>query len=239
MKTSETVFSRDSLKAFIVLMFSYLVMLVVMVALHDHQLLDIEARVNSVETFIFSIPMIALYLMLVLAASAGFASANNMLGQLPFKQLFKAELENRKLSEAHIQAGIRSGVQLKMDDKYLFALKNILSSRIPIVAVIDGQGNASNVLTASDLLEELQFLLDQKDDSEKLKLLNALSEKTIEEMKPVAAIGVKRDDHLGTALDLMVSRQITKLVVTDNNKFAGTIDALDVLAAVISQNGHE
>ena len=140
MKTSETVFSRDSLKAFIVLMFSYLVMLVVMVALHDHQLLDIEARVNSVETFIFSIPMIALYLMLVLAASAGFASANNMLGQLPFKQLFKAELENRKLSEAHIQAGIRSGVQLKMDDKYLFALKNILSSRIPIVAVIDGQG---------------------------------------------------------------------------------------------------
>lgn len=226
--------SKDSLNTFFILLLVYFLIAAVLLGLSSLGICKFQSDLTSIENLIFSLPMVALYLLVFLAATAGYAQGKEMLEKLPLSARLENELNARRMESAGIKTKIRAGSQANKDDSFLDVVNNMVSSRIPLLAVVDKDNDKDNgisgVITATDLLLHIQKIL--KDENAKLENLKDSKAEDIIGSKDL--VSVKVSDNLQAVTEAMIKNQYSKIFVTeDSNKISGTIDALDVLAELL------
>lgn len=224
-------FSKDAVKNFILLLVIYLIICVMLVALHNWGICNFTIEMNSLDNIIFSLPMVALYLLVFLAATAGFARGKYMLEKLPLNMRLQQELKTRTMERANIKAKIRSGSQVKLKDSFSDALNNLVASRLSILAVIDNKNEVTGVLTSTDLLLYIQEKLKDNEENQLLDLHNV----KVSDLKLSEPKAVEVHEQLQSVIETMIQHQHPKLIVTDKGKFSGTVDSLDILAELIEE----
>ena len=222
-------YSKDAGLAFILLLGIYIILCGVLVALHYMGICDFTVNMNGIDNIIFSLPMVALYLLVFLAGTAGYARGKYMLEKLPLNMRLKQELQVRTMDRANIKAKIRAGSQVKPGDSFSDALNNLVASRLSILAVIDEKDEVTGVLTTTDLLLYIQNILKKDECNQLLSLHNV----KVSDLKPSEPKVVAANERLQSVIETMIQRQHTKLIVTDEGKFSGTVDALDILAELM------
>lgn len=222
-------YSKDAGLAFILLLMIYLIICGVLVALHYMGICNFAISMLSFDNIIFSLPMVALYLLVFLAATAGFARGKYMLEKLPLNMRLKQELQVRTMDRANIKTKIRAGSQVKPGDSFFDVLNNLVASRLSILAVIDEKNQVIGVLTATDLLLYIQNILKSDEGNQLLSLHNV----KVSDLKPSEPKLVAANERLQSVIENMIQYQHTKLIVTDQGKFSGTVDALDILAELL------
>lgn len=114
-----------------------------------------------------------------------------------------------------------------MEDSFADALNYMVSSRISILAVVDENKEVQGVITATDLLLYVQKTLKSHDG------INILHQAKVSDLQPSETTIIEANDQLQSVTEKMIRHQYTKLIVTDNGKFSGTVDALDILAELL------
>ncbi|MGD0152861.1 MAG: CBS domain-containing protein [Thermacetogeniaceae bacterium] len=237
-------YSKNALYAFLTLLATYALMVIILSLLQFYHILTFQTNItNDLLPLITSLPFVALYLVIFLAATAGYARAAVMANELPFNVLLKNELKERSMACATIKAKIRSGVQINNDTSLLDAVNTIITSRIPILAVIDKDSNkVTGVITSQDLLQglrdEFKIVRDAlKNDPGQVSIKDVLA--TIDNMNINKLISppttVNTGNDLQNVLDTMIKNQFTKLIVIDEDTktFSGTIDVLDLVTEIV------
>lgn len=222
-------YSREAMRAFGVLLAVYVFICLGLLALHHMGICRFAVNLTSVDNVIFSLPMMALYLMIFLAASAGYARGKYMLEELPLNMRLKQELHLRSMNSASIKTKIRAGSQVKLEDRFLDVLNNMVSSRISILAVVDDKNEVQGVITATDLLLYIQKSLKNPGSNG----TKSLHEAQVVDLQPNEPIVIETNDQLQTVTQKMIQHQYTKLIVTNNGKFSGTVDVLDIMAELL------
>lgn len=222
--------SKDSMKTFCTLLITYFIISGGLLGLHYLGICNFQVELTTVENIIFSLPMFALYLLVFLAATAGYARGKYMLEKLPLSTRLKQELDTRSMAAASIRTKVRAGSQITAQHTFFDVVNSMVSSRISILAVVDDQDNIQGVITATDLLLFLQKTL--KDCGENLY---GLRDATVNDLHPSVPVSVSVDDKLQSVTESMIRNQFSKLIVADGGKFSGTVDALDVLAELLDQ----
>ena len=185
-----------------------------------------------------SLPFIAFYLVVLLAASAGYARSAIMADKLPISKLFKAELQNRSMQSPSVTTKVRSGMQARMEDNIIRTLANLISSRLPLIAVVDEQNKVIGAFNGHELAQLLLAELDKNEEKPFEERVKIISVKDASPKMPVVAT---TKNNLKEVWDLMIKHQITKMIVVDNEtdmKFIGTVDMLDIIGEIIS-NGED
>lgn len=91
----------------------------------------------------------------------------------------------------------------------------MISSRIPLLAVVDENNNISGVITATDLLIHTQKILkNEKATLEELKIIQAKD--IIDESKN--PVSVTAGDDLQAVTEAMIKYQYSKIFVTEDGK---------------------
>ncbi len=222
----EKQYSRQALTAFIVLLITYGLIVGMLTLLQNGGILKFSTETKGdLLPLMASLPFVALYLLVLIAATAGFARGAIMARTLPFNQILKSELQQRKMEGAAIKTKIRSGEQVTKDTPYLRALNNVISSRVPILAVIGNDKKVAGVITNDDIIRKLQEEIDKNDPTTLDERLKKLAVKDLHPRDPVVAT---INENLQEVLGSMIRHQFTKLIVVDerSNSFAGTVDAL-------------
>ena len=222
-------YSREAGVAFILLLVTYTIICGGLVALHNWEICNFAVDMNSFDSLMFSLPMVALYLLVFLAGTAGFARGKYMLEKLPLNMRLKQELQARTMDRANIKTKIRAGSQIKPEDSFSDALNNLVASRLSILAVINEKKEVTGVLTATDLLLHIQKILKNDEGNQ----LPSLHDVKVSDLKPSEPKLVATNERLQSVIESMIQHQHTKLIVTDQGKFSGTVDALDILAELV------
>jgi CBS domain-containing protein len=236
------VYSKRALQAFIILLLTYGLLVAMLVLLHGFGIVKFATNLeSSLIPLVSSLPFVALYLLVLLAATAGYARGQIMSKRLPFNQLLKEELSGSKMESAGIKTKIRSpGGKINAETTLREALAAVVSARLPILAVVNEQSAVTGVITSHDLLQKFQSIAnDEQMNSEKLKTL--LSEK-IAKLDPNPAIAAGVNESLQEVLARMISYQHTKLVVVKDfakNEYVGTVDVLDLVAEILEKSVEE
>jgi len=202
-----------------------------LVLLHNWGILKFSTDEKSTDLLplMASLPFVALYLVVLIAATAGFARGAVMAKMLPFNQVLKSELQERGMDGAAIKTKIRSGGQVTKDTSYLRALENVYSSRVPILAVIDGDSKVTGVITDHDIIRKLQ---DEIDRNEPKTLESRLRNLKVQDLHPRVPIVATDDENMQDVIGSMIKNQFTKLIVVkdkNSNSFTGTVDVLDLV----------
>lgn len=232
-------YSLKSLSAFAVFMLTFGLMVALLWWLNH---LGIYCFINSAEkpdvfSLLTSLPFVAFYLVVLLAATAGYARSAIMADKLPISKMFEAELQQHTMKNASIQTKVRSGGQVKEDDNFVRALNNLISSRLPILAVVDDKNSVTGVITANDLMIRLQNELDKS--LPQTPLQETLTSIKISDLKPRVPVVAVTTENLRQVAEKMTGNQFTKLIVVENQvsmKFAGTVDMLDLVGEILSNN---
>jgi len=220
-------YSPEAVRAFEVLLVVYLIICSGLLGLHHFGICKFAVNMASIDNIIFSLPMMALYLLIFLAATAGYARGKYMLEELPLSMRLKQELHLRTMGSASIKTKIRAGSQITSADSFADALNNMVSSRISILAVVDEQNEVQGVITPTDLLLYVQKLMKNNED------IKSLHEARVSDLQPSEPTLIEASDQLQSVTEKMIQHQYTKLIVIDNGKFSGTVDALDILAELL------
>ncbi len=248
-------YSKQAIYAFFILLLAYFLLVGCLWLLQVNQLINFRTEVNGdILPLMASVPFVALYLLVLIAATAGYARGAIMAKELPFKQILKQELKDKKMSSAPIKTKTRSTAMVYDDTPFMWALNDIISARISILPVIDKERNeVKGVITSTDFLkklqEELKFLQektapgDEKTDSPALpdnqyrqivkNLQKRLEECKVKDLKPQNPVVVNSNENLHGVMHKMIENQFTKLIVVGNdNSFSGTVDALDLIGEI-------
>lgn len=233
-------YSTQAIRAYILLLITYVGMVAILWFLQWMKVITWSTPLGSdVLPLIASLPFVALYLVVFLAATAGYAHGAMMVKTLPIGQLLKNELQKRKMDRATIQTKIRSGGQVTLDTPYLRALTNLIASRVPILAVVDNDNKVSGVITTDDIVRRLREEIDKPDGASLQDRLKSLKVEQLEPRKPVVSTG---DESLEAVLRSMIQHRFTKLIVVDtkqNNNFTGTVDVLDLVGEIFDDSSKE
>ncbi len=256
-------YSKQAIGAFFILLFAYFLLVGCLWLLQINQLITFQTEIKSdILPLMASIPFVALYLLVLIAATAGYARGAIMAKELPFKTILKQELKDKKMSSATIRTKTRSSAKIYEDTPFMWALNDIISARISILPVIDKEKNeVKGVLTSTDFLQKLQEELkilqeensapgDRTADVAALtdgnyRLIVKNLQKRLEECKvcnlnPQKPTVVSSNENLHAVMQKMIEKQFTKLIVVNNdNSFAGTVDALDLISEIYeNDNGN-
>lgn len=191
----------------------------------------------DVFSLLTSLPFVAFYLVVLLAATAGYARSSIMAEKLPISKMFEAELQKRTMNSASVKTKVRSGGQIRKDDTFTRALSNVISSRLPILAVIDSDQKVIGVITGNDLLRKLQNELDKNDGTPLEERLKAIKIGDCELRVPTVAT---ENENLRQVAEKMIKEQFTKLIVVESvssMKFVGTLDMLDLVGEILLSPG--
>ncbi|SDM69574.1 hypothetical protein SAMN05660642_03071 [Geodermatophilus siccatus] len=237
------VYSRRALQAFIILLFTYGLLVAMLVLLHGLDILRFTTNLEgSVIPLVNSLPFVALYLLVLLAATAGYARGQIMSKRLPFNQLLKEELSSSQMESAGIKTKIRSpGGKIYAETTFREALAAATSARLPILAVVDQQDAVTGVITSHDLLQKFQDIArnEQSTGDEWKSILGERVNQVINPNPPVMA-GV--DENVQEVLARLISYQHTKLVVVKDlvkKEYIGTVDALDLVGEILEKSVEE
>jgi len=185
-----------------------------------------------------TLPFVALYLIVLLGATAGYARSSIMSERLPIARLFETELQKHSMKSASVKTKVRSGGQIKTNDSFRRALDNLISSRVPILAVIEGENKVTGVITGNDLAHCLQNELDKTDAAKPLE--DRLAEIKVGDLEPRLPVVAVANENLREVAEKMIRNQFTKLIVVEDTtsmKFAGTVDVLDLIGEIFSADG--
>lgn len=247
-------YSKQAFWAFFVLLFAYFSLVGCLYFLQINGLITFSNEVISdLLPVLTSAPLVAFYLLVLIAGTAGYARGAIMAKELPFNKMLKRELKDKKMSSATIKTKIRSSARVYDDTPLLWALNDIISARISILPVIDKEKNeVKGVVTSHDFLRKLQEELKIMADSEPEDKTTApaavgaqncqntgedlkkrLENCKVKDLNPQSPTVVKSNDNLHEVITKMVEKQFTKLIVVDNdNAFSGTVDALDLIGEI-------
>jgi CBS domain-containing protein len=256
-------YSKQAIGAFFILLFAYFLLVGCLWLLQVNQIINFQTEVKGdILPLMASMPFVALYLLVLIAATAGYARGAIMAKELPFKTILKQELKDKKMSSATIRTKTRSSAKIYEDTPFMWALNDIISARISILPVIDKEKNeVKGVLTSTDFLkklqEELKILQDENsasgdraadpaaltDSNYRLIVKNLqkrLEECKVRDINPQSPIVVSSNENLHAVMQKMIEKQFTKLIVVNNdNSFAGTVDALDLIGEIYeNDNGN-
>ncbi len=223
-------YSRQAIVAFLTLLATYALMVWMLTGLDSCGYVKFQTNTGGdLLPLMASLPFAALYLLVLLAATAGYARAAIVARSLPFNQILKSELEERKMDGASITTKIRSGGQVQPDTPFISAMNNITSSRVPILAVIGSDGKVTGVITDHDIMRTLQTEFEKPDPATLCQRLKDLRVKDMPPRKPVFA-GINQS--LQQVIQTMLRHQFTKLLVVDDKQpdtFLGTVDVMDLV----------
>jgi CBS domain-containing protein len=234
-------YSKKTLLAFIAFLVGYglLVGLLWMLAANGlFPLSESRANENTV-TLLLSLPFVALYLVVLLGATAGYARSQIMADKLPLNKMLASELGKRTMNGASIRTTVRNAAKLSSDDTLPRAITTIVSSRLPILPVVDTNDRVIGVVSHSDLARRIQSELDADSPGDLDARLRAAKISTIMQSPPVVA---SSDETLSNVVERMLKEQFIRLVVVENEagmKLSGTIDMLDLVGEVYKGNGDE
>lgn len=234
-------YSEKATYAFLILLATYVVMVLILLGVSWTEAITFSTDVKGdVLPLLVSLPFVALYLVILLAATAGYAQGAVMAKSLPFSRLLKNELQKRKMDRATIKTKIRSGSQVTADTPFLRALTNIVSSRLPILAVVDGDKKVTGVITTYDIIRKFQEETDKTDATD--SLYDRLKSLTVEHLGPRQPVVATTDDNLQAVTNTMIREQFTKLIVVasrEGKEFSGTVDVLDLVAEMVEGDAEE
>lgn len=249
-------YSKQAIGAFFVLLFAYFLLVGCLWLLQINQLISFQTEIKGdILPLMASMPFVALYLLVLIAATAGYARGAIMAKEMPFKTVLKQELKDKKMSGATIKTKTRSSAKVYDDTPFIWALNDIISARISILPVIDKEKNeVKGVVTSHDFLrklqEELKILQEGNNNPEDKTTVPAdgithnyrqivenlekrLKDCKVKDLNPQSPTVVKSNEDLHTALYKMIQNQFTKLIVVDkDNAFSGTVDALDLIGEI-------
>lgn len=242
-------YSKQVIGAFFILLCAYFLLLGSLWLLQINNLINFQTEINGdILPLLASMPFVALYLLVLIAATAGYARGAIMAKDLPFKTILEHELKDIKMSSATIKTKIRNGAVVYEDTPFTWALDDIISSRISILPVVDRDNNeVKGVITCADLLKKLQVelrSLRERDPGDSktygqaaVSLQKRLADCRIGDLRPQAPVIVKCDEDLQAVLSRMIKKQHTKLVVSEqDNTYTGTVDALDLIAEIYEKS---
>lgn len=227
--------------AFVLLVVAYVVMVYILLLLNREGVIGLETEVNGdVLKLIASLPLVAFYLVVFLAATAGFARAAIVMKTMPLTQVLSKELKKKTMESATIQTKIRSGAQVSKDTSFLRALNNVTSSRLPILAVVEmdpqtKQERVTGVVTADDFLRKIGGEADKCPGPNVPALAERLAGFTVADLQPRKPTVVTAEQNLQSIIDTMLNEQFTKLIVVEDMqsmKFKGTLDVLDMMGEI-------
>ncbi len=232
--------------AFVLLVVAYVVMVYILWVLNKDGMIGLETEVNGdVLKLIASLPLVAFYLVVFLAATAGFARAAIVMKTMPLTQVLSKELKKKTMDSATIQTKIRSGGQVCKDTSFLRALNNVTSSRLPILAVVEmdlqtKKERVTGVVTSDDFLKKIEQEADKSpglNDPALPSLAERLERFTVDDLQPRKPTVVTADQNLQSIIDTMLNEQFTKLIVVEDKqsmKFKGTLDVLDMMGEIFA-----
>lgn len=231
-------YSRKTIIAFIVFLITFGLMIALLWWLNKlgaTSYINIPEDKPDIFSLLTTLPFVALYLVVLLGAVAGYARSAIMSERLPIARLFETELQKHSMKSASVKTKVRSGGQIKPDDTLRRALDNLISSRVPILAVIGNGDTVTGVITGNDLAHRLQDELDNTTSTTPLdQRLAAIQVKDLNPRVPVVAT---TDENLREVAEKMIKNQFTKLIVVEDAatmKFAGTVDMLDLVGEIFS-----
>ena len=236
-------YSRQVLTAFIILSVTYLLLVGVLLLVHHLDAISFDTDTQGGDYLLrvaVSLPFMALYLLIFIAATAGFARGAIMARGLPFNQVIKQELQKKTMQGENIITKIRSGSTVTPETSYLRALHTSISGRLRIMAVVDPDNRVMGVITSRDILSKLQEETDKQSDHG--QLFENLANITVADLKPRRPVVALTSDNLETVMSRMITHQFTKLVVVDNEEtlfFRGTVDMLDMAAEIFEDASEE
>lgn len=237
-----TEYSKRVLGSFIVFLLAFVGMVFLLAYLHDRDYCKFTVPTDLTKADIFplltSLPFVAFYLVVLLAATAGYARSSAMAEKLPINKLFKAELQKRSMKSPSITSTIRSGIQTNLNENIIFALNNLISSRLPILAVVGEQNKVIGAVTGHDLSRKI---IQEYENPNGEPFEERIKKVTVAQCDYKNFIYATINENLKDVTEKMVKHQLTKLIVVDGEgsmKFVGTIDMLDLVSEVIS-NGDE
>jgi CBS domain-containing protein len=185
---------------------------------------------DNIMNLVTTLPLIALYILVFIGATAGVANSAKMLKSLPINTMINKELDKRYMSDKCIKGRVRYVTKLKEDSKFEEVLASFVYAKIPIIPIVKDK-EATGVITYRDILNTVY-------KSEKDNKLADLSKKTAKELyegESGQLITVKDTDTLKTVLGKMLENRYHKLIVIDENKnFRGMVDIMDILGELFS-----
>jgi CBS domain-containing protein len=227
--------------AFVLLVVAYVVMVYILWVLNKEGVIGLQTEVNGdVLKLIASLPLVAFYLVVFLAATAGFARAAIVMKTMPLTQVLSKELKKKTMESSSIQTKIRSGGQVGKDTSFLRALNNVTSSRLPILAVVEmdpqtQKALVTGVVTADDFLRKIEEEVEKRPGPNDPGLWERLQGLTVDDLQPRKPTVVTADQNLQSIIDTMLKEQFTKLIVVEDKqsmKFKGTLDMLDMMGEI-------
>ena len=188
---------------------------------------------DDILPLITSLPFVAFYIIVFIAATAGFARGAVMAKELPFGKIMQAELKKRTMKQASIATKIRSGATVKMDTPFIRALDTVITARLPILAVVGDNQKVEGVITNHDIIERVQQEIERVDDTSSLG--ERLAKLKVRDLNPRQPDTVTNSTELSLVVDRMIKNQRTKLIVLKDDEskiYAGTVDVLDITGEI-------
>lgn len=224
-------YSNEAYRAFFILLIMTFLVGLGLVGLRNLEICTFSRDMTTLDGMIFSLPLTAIYIVVFLAATAGYARAKYMIDELPFYQRLNQQLKSKSMEKASIKAKIRAGVQVTEESTLSDALNHLISSRISILAVVDRENRIQGVITNQDILIWMQEMI--KTDSEMQKL----GRQNLSPFLTRTAVTADCGEDLQAVMNKMIKHQFTKLLVADNEgRFCGTVDSMDLLAEILDEN---
>ena len=137
------------------------------------------------------------------------------------------------MRSASIKTKVRSGGQIRADDTFIRAFNNLLSSRLPILAVVDADNKVTGVITGNDLAKKFQEEFDKETETSLRERLANVKVGDMAVRQPGVASSV---ENLREVAEQMIKNQFTKLIVVEDlasMKFSGTVDMLDLVGEIL------
>ncbi len=231
-------YSRQVFTAFGLLIVVYIVIFWMLWGLQRLEAITFTTEIKGdILPLLASLPFVAFYIVVFLAATAGFARGAIMAKELPFNKILQAELKTRTMERATIMTKIRSGATVTTDTSYSRALDTAISARLPILAVVGKDKKVEGVVTFHDIVKKMRDELGKEDSPEPLG--ERLGKLRVEDLGPNSPVVVTDSDKLNIVLEKMIKNQFTRLIVVKDEEtkaYAGAVDVLDVASEILEGN---
>lgn len=229
-------YSSERLLAFIILLLAYCVIFGLLWGA-DPDVIDFSS-VTGLEKMLISIPFVALYVVILIGVTAGYARAAFAAKALGLMRAVRQQLRTMSIEDVSIKSKIRSDSVVTMDTPFLRTLEKVITARLPILPVKEGE-KVFRVITIRDILQELTHQINMvREESQTEELFTRLNRLKVKNLNPRLLMACKEDDNLDSVIEKMMRNQFTRLAVMDKDGTAciGTIDLFDVMSEILSEH---
>jgi len=229
-------YSTERLIAFLVLFIAYGVIYGLLWGIEYAKIVAFP-DVTGLEDIFVSPPFIALYVVILLGVTAGYAQSLFAARALGLIKAIRQQLRGMSMEDVNIMSKIRSDSVVTMDTPFLRTLEKVITARLPILPVKEDD-KVSRVITIRDIMQELTNQINTvREESRTEELFTRLNGLKVNNLNPRLLVTCREDDDLNSVIEKMMRNQFTRLVVMNKDGTAsiGTIDLLDIMSEVLSE----